>query len=627
MVSGRGVSERLEPLRALAARSRHVISPGVDGATARPRSPLDVVGHLKRCATIDTRTLAVFRVFVGVLVLADLLSRSRNFSFYYTDDGVVTQELAEQMGRGSDPFSLFHYTSDPTLIAGLFVVHGLVAVLLIVGFRSRVMMALTFLFVISLDQHNPLVTSYADTIFRLLLLWAIFLPVGERWSVDAVQRDRLPRSSVTTVFSAAVLLQMVAMYVVNGYSKRESPLWAPSLVPGWEGGFRLDPSWPGGEATPLIMGLDEMTFLLGDTVREVPPILLQFGGITWFLMLLSSPLLFLTWGRYRYPLVAMFFGGHATFALTVRIGAFAYVAFAGLILFLQWEAWRDGRWVVSRVPGLEDRALALYGRLESGGVSIARRFPGPRLGEQGRAVRDAMYLTSEALMAIAVVYLVVFATITAGYDRAGASPQDFVEDNSEGLESLHPAALTVSETTAQELHLGGSFLRDTGESAFTEIWGTKENFAVDQPPWSIFAPNPRTTDRYYVFPALTEDGEKLDVYNERPLTFERPGQELQQQHDAYRERFYMNSIRRGHGGGLANELLAEHICETWPEEHGEELTHVNMYEVTESVTMDTIDDPEERSQTVRPANNNQNHAYHTCGDDVPREIEVPEEEP
>ena len=151
--------------------------------------------YLARCVRIDSRTLAVFRVFVGVLIVADLLLRSRNFSFFYTEDGVVPRSLAMDV-TPDYAFSVYYLTTSSTLIAALFVLQGLIALQLIVGYKTRVATVLSFLFVVSLDHHNPFVLSYADTLFRLLLFWAIFLPLGERWSIDAAHRTRAPRPHV-----------------------------------------------------------------------------------------------------------------------------------------------------------------------------------------------------------------------------------------------------------------------------------------------------------------------------------------------------------------------------------------------------------------------------------------------
>ncbi len=116
---------------------------------------------------------------------------------------------------------------------------------------------------------------------------------------------------------------MVYMYVHNGVHKMESDLWTS------------------GEATLLIMGLDDMTFLLAEPMRQFPT-LLQLGGLKWYYMLLFSWVLLVV-GRKRMVLVLPFVIAHASFAVTVRIGAFAYVAIAGLLLFVQRQVWEDGK--------------------------------------------------------------------------------------------------------------------------------------------------------------------------------------------------------------------------------------------------------------------------------------------
>ena len=510
--------------------------------------------YLARCVRIDSRTLAVFRVFVGVLIVADLLLRSRNFSFFYTEDGVVPRSLAMDV-TPDYAFSVYYLTTSSTLIAALFVLQGLIALQLIVGYKTRVATVLSFLFVVSLDHHNPFVLSYADTLFRLLLFWAIFLPLGERWSIDAAHRTRAPRPHVSSIASAFILSQMVYMYVVNGYHKSQSELWT------------------GGEATPLIFGLDDMTFFLAGIMREFPT-LLQYGGLTWYYMLLFAWLLILLPGRPRMMFVAMFAIAHLSFGLTVRIGAFPYVAMAGLTLFLQGQFWNDAAFL-ARAVGIEtDRISATSSDL----ARLAASVPDYRFdSDRQLAVRENVYTFVVAIIAVTVLLVATVSLLQV----AGAVDDDVGHDEE-------------IETVAASLN-------------------------IDQPPWSVFAPTPRTTDRYYVFAAQTASGEQIDVYNDgRSLSYDRPYDELQQQYDTYRERFYMNSVRRAGSDGETSNVYAEHLCTTWPEEHGEELTHINMYQVSETITIDTIAEPSDRDQSVRLIRK------HGCDGHEPEEFAPPD---
>ncbi|MCU4972248.1 HTTM domain-containing protein [Halobacteria archaeon AArc-m2/3/4] len=541
--------------------------------------------HLKRCVRIDTRTLALFRIVAALLIVADLALRARNFSYFYTDDGVVPRSLVLEVSSGY-PFSIYHLTTNSTVIATLFVLQGLIAVQLLVGYRTRLATVLSFLFVVSLDHHNPFVLSYADTLFRLLLFWAIFLPLGERWSVDAVHADRVPRPSVANVASALILGQMVYMYVTNGLIKTQSEVWT------------------GGNAAPLVLALDEITFLLGDVVSGFPT-LLEYGGLLWFYMLVFAWLLLVLPGRARMLFVGLFVGGHLAFALTVRIGAFPYVALAGVVLFLQGQFWDDletaGRWL-----GIEGSRIAPgVAALER----LATRVPdyrpdltlGRRLGLDAERVAGVRARTYTLGLGLVVVSMLFVAAVLA----ANVAP--IVVDG----EREEPIEERIDETIVDTLE---------SSTGVREVETVASSLGIDQPiGWGVFAgPDPRTTDRYYVFPAETASGERVDAYSERPLSYDRPSDELQKQYGTYRERFYMNSVRRG---GFYNDVpvhLAEHICDRWEADHGEELTAVNMYMVGEDITRETIDDPSSRDRSYTEI------YRHGCGDNDATVIEPPE---
>ena len=524
----------------------------------------DILGRFGRyvvqCVTIDSRTLAVFRIAIGLLIIGDILARASTFTFFYTEEGVVPQELAEQ--RTVDgAFSFFFYTQDSTVIALLFVIHAILAIQLMIGYKTRFAMILSFLFVISLDHHNPLNLSHADTLFRLLCFWAIFIPLGERWSVDAIQRDREPRLAVASLGTAAILIQMVYMYTVNGIHKINGPQWVSR------------------EATPLIFGLDDMTYFLAGPMRQFPT-MLEIMGTTWFFLLVMSPLLLLLQGRSRYAMVLLIFGAHFSFTITVRIGAFGWVGMAGVMLFLPAVFWNDLTWIAKRINIWDRVVVPVRDGLAAAGNRMADSWPKlqPKLGVPA-VVRDGVF---DVGMTFLIMSLFVFPAIW------------FLED---------------------EGHIGWerSSVEQRIEDEFRKI-------GVRQSQWTVFAPNPRTTDRWYVFPALTTDGELLDVYNDRPFSFERPYDELQNIYGNYRERFYMNSIRRAGETGTPPNYLVDWICRDYSEQ-GIELTQINMYVIHEIVTRETIDDWPNRETWGELV------STHACPGHAPGEIDLPEEPP
>lgn len=501
--------------------------------------PASIRAWLSARTRIDTRSLAVIRIAAGVLILGDLVSRSRHARMMYTDEGAVSRTLARSLAP-EGAISVFWLTGDPVGVAALFVLHALVGVALLVGYHTRLMTVLAFVFVVSLDMRNVLVLSHADVLFRLLLFWAIFLPLGERWSIDAAHRTRDPIRAVSGLAPAMFLIQMVIMYAVNAVWKL------------------TDDGWMTGETPMLVFGLDDITFLLGDSMRAVPE-LLVIGGLGWFALMVVSPLLLVMTGRARALFAGAYALGHLAFAVTVRIGAFPYVALMGLVGFLQPAVWDElDRRITSR--GWDGR----YTQTRRTMAARAAAIPRPTVTHPDlRRLLDGA--TSVGLI-LAVASMLVL---------AGA---------------LVPHAGTLTDTdidrdTRLELALEGT-------PGAEQLHATQAAIGFAQPSWTIFAPHGRTVDRYYVFPALTADGDWIDAFADRPLSFDRPYDELQVQYHTYRERFFLNGVARPSLYPGAAEAYAEYLCTT----HEEELVSITMFRVVEQVTKETLDDPDERDR-------------------------------
>jgi hypothetical protein len=510
----------------------------------------------------------------------DLVLRARNFRLFYTEAGVVPVTLATKV-IPYEPFSIYYFTG--TLgTAFLFLLHGIVAILLVFGYRTRIMTVICFVFAASLYHRNPLVVSYSDTLYRMLLFWAIFLPIGERWSVDSVHRDQDEgaRRSFTGIASALILFQVVYMYLINGYHRI---------------GYEL---WRTGEGAAIVMGIDEMTFLLGDYLRSFPSLLVH-GGRIWLYMLLFSWMLIVLTGKWRSIAVGSFISVHAILAVTVRIGAFSYVAISGLVLFLQRDFWDTAR-QVPKIVGFDDQFVVWKQKTEDYCRSVARYFPDKRFPAPER-IRDTVYSITMAALTLTLLAIILNVVLA-----------QFL---------FMPPALLFNDVSFEPKEQAEETIES---SVFIQtVRAATDKLAISQPSWDIFVP-PRTLDRYYVFTAKTEGGEVIDVFNNRPLSYKRPYKKLQKQYDTYRERFYMTEVDVASQLYVEGEVregvvrgLLEHVCEKWRERRGKTLTHVNIYRVSEKVTLDTIDSPSERHRTATQL------YTHGCGDRNPKEIRPP----
>ena len=136
---------------------------------------------MTRWTELDPRSLALFRIMLGLLVLMDTVARLPYLRDFMTDEGVLPR-LALVDSPYSDYWLSFHLGSGnlggqitlSLLTAGL-------AVAMIAGYQTRLATIGCWLLVNSVQARNPFIGDRGDLQLSLLLLWAIFLPTDQVW--------------------------------------------------------------------------------------------------------------------------------------------------------------------------------------------------------------------------------------------------------------------------------------------------------------------------------------------------------------------------------------------------------------------------------------------------------------
>ncbi|ELY91203.1 HTTM domain-containing protein [Natrinema altunense] len=328
---------------------------------------------------IDLRALAAFRIALGTLVIVDLLLRSRHLTAFYTDDGVLPLEAL--FSDYSSVYSLHAISGEAWVQAVLFVVAGCFAFAMVVGYRTRLATLVSWLLLLSLHTRNPMVLNGGDALFRMLLFWAIFLPLGERWAIDARRTNR-DRTTVASVGTMAVLLQPLLMYASNAIHK-----------------YRGD-SWMAGDAIAKTFRADQFTILLGNVIAD-QILLLRVFTYLWVGLILLSPLLVILMGRRRAMFASLFVGMHLGMLVTIRVGIFPLVAVTALLPFYPPVFWN---WL----DALATRA-GIASQLRGGVTRLQRDIPTLPV-PQSPSIRPAL----SRLTAVTNSGRVLFSTILPG---------------------------------------------------------------------------------------------------------------------------------------------------------------------------------------------------------------------
>lgn len=280
---------------------------------------------LDRAVGIDLRALGLFRICLGLLLLFDLAERAWYLDDHYTDLGILPSQTW-WLQRQPWQFSLHALSGETGWVAALFAVAALLAGLLVIGWHTRWVLLASWVLLVSLHHRHTLIIHCGDSLLADLMFWAIFLPLGARWSYDArrlaTSTSSAPPQRVVSAASAALLGQMFALYMFSGFMKN-GPLWTQ------------------GTAITYALQLDVFATALGQrmlVLRDyLPPatigVLYAERYLPW---LLWSP-----WGHtpLRLLLASVFVGFHLGLILTMHLGIFPYVCILGWIPLLPSAFW------------------------------------------------------------------------------------------------------------------------------------------------------------------------------------------------------------------------------------------------------------------------------------------------
>jgi uncharacterized membrane protein YphA (DoxX/SURF4 family) len=177
-----------------------------------------LAASVRSAASLDCRNLALFRIAAGCLLIADAGLRSRDFWLFLSPDGVFPLPvLRDYLGPGC--WSLSFLSADlrwQGLVLGLEALAGL---MLLIGLFTPLACLLAWVIWVSLLRRTAPALNAGDYWLGCLLFWGLFLPLGDRWSVDARRRPPTANSSVCSPASFAFVMQVLAVYLIAGWSK------------------------------------------------------------------------------------------------------------------------------------------------------------------------------------------------------------------------------------------------------------------------------------------------------------------------------------------------------------------------------------------------------------------------
>lgn len=529
--------------------------------------------YASRPFRLDLRSLAFFRVGLAFLIILDLINRAWYLRAHYTDFGVMPRGALLETMWDKAWISLHLLSGGAFIQSVMFIIAGLFALALLVGWRTRLMTVLSWLLMISLHARNPLVLQGGDIVFRLLMFWAMFLPLGAKWSIDAALAsdsdvdeqapDRDPNDEepgeITEGFvsmgTIALVAQISFIYVFTAILKN-GDAWLKDY-----------------DAVYYALALDQFTTPVGDFLFQqqwlhepLTIFTLVLEAVGWALVLIPVYSVF-----FRISAILLFVGMHMGFAVCMQLGLFSYImSLAWLALMPGWVWERIGERLKRRGAGwavLHSDRDTLYGKA----ASILRTMlflpelqirtapaDSVQTGFQAIAPDGTHYDGWEGVVAL-VSASPIFAPVgklmglrpvkavgswVAGWlarGRSGAAlhatftrrPQ-FIEPTIIGT-LIAGGALALC--TAWNVDTVAGKWRMPMEARIAAVYPR-----LDQR-WNMFAPYPLKDDGWYVIPGKLKDGTKVDLFKNgaTPIKWSKPA-DVSDGYPSQRWRKYMMNL-------------------------------------------------------------------------------------
>jgi hypothetical protein len=513
----------------------------------------------ERNFTVDTRTLGLFRIGLGILLLTNLWDRAGGFDLvaFFSNDGMLPNHFALYRPQAPGMWGLLFGFSTPNEVRfAMAFIYG-VYLLYTLGLFTRVMQVLVLVCAESvnwrfiLPQHGGMVT------LLILVVWSLFLPLGERYSLDALIRSMrnsretdaaslqkrawrsVPAVSYTGLAFFAFCFNWAFIYFFNAYHKQGV-------------------TWHSGSAVHYVLWMNLRATDLAAWLRMHEPF--WFSPMsTWGTLVMewSLPLLILTpvFQKWAHRVAILFVWSlHGVIALLITLGPFSYSMMVFSLILVHKDEWellakklrrksleRTVRYdpskprhafvarVLARLDGLDQLTFKEH----SGDFEVVREGDKPATGIAAAASVTRALPGGPAYAWVFVVPALnelAFTVLKLASSWVLELPVRKLEEKPEG--SLH----RIVRTTVQ-LVFPAWILVAVCSQLLVESWGVPAAWKPQSRPqaltmvidylqvfqgWSMFAPDVPRSDGRLVIDATLADGSHIDPLTDAPPDFDAP---------------------------------------------------------------------------------------------------------
>ena len=263
--------------------------------------------------------IALFRILYGIVLTANLLLLWPEWLAWYGPHAWMSLSTMYKVEPGLRLNMFTILPSSDLWAESVFWVALISALLLTIGFLTRLSSIAAFVCLTSIHQRNLLILHSGDTFLRVAGFFLIFAPAAAALSVDRLLRVRTGKDSRNIEPRSPWAQRMIQLELSLLYFF--SFWWKSMGVP-----------WVNGTALYYVIHLDEIRrFPVPAWIQR--PLIIQLG--TWFTLVLEFSLGILIWIKeLRYPLLVLGVLFHLCLEYSLNIPMFQWDVLSAYVLFI-----------------------------------------------------------------------------------------------------------------------------------------------------------------------------------------------------------------------------------------------------------------------------------------------------
>jgi hypothetical protein len=289
---------------------------------------------------MTTKQLSILRISLSLIWFYSLIVRWPMISSQFTDAGLFPVSLAQQFNDNLDAFSLNYFFSSQVAQSCIFILSGLTTFLFMLGIRTRMTGAASFLLMLSIDARNQMLLNAGYESLRALQFWCLFLPMDQFYSLG---KKNQPNTLLNNWFAKCLILQIFLFYIFGSLFKN-SPHWRSS-----------------GTALEMALSNHVMTTDFGALLLQLGELLRPLSIAVYYFEFVAPFLILLFWRKLfaRKAVLVVLILFHTSIMFIFKIGFLPLVNISALICIwpVEYDVIESNKKRISKVLGI---AALLY---------------------------------------------------------------------------------------------------------------------------------------------------------------------------------------------------------------------------------------------------------------------------